>query len=126
MLLLVEDDPLVREAVSEVLGAWGFKVTGCSSGTEALERLETPDLYSALILDVSLPDISGTQIVERLRSSGSTLPIILLSGFPQHIAVKDALLDAHTRFLQKPFELQSLQKLLRLIGIMPDPSSAAA
>lgn len=82
-ILVVEDTPDLLQIVSEYLTMEGFKVTSCLSAFEAMESLtkETPDL---VITDLSMPDMDGFQLIEKIRESNNlkTLPIIIFSARP--------------------------------------------
>ena len=76
-ILVIDDEPAIRRAVERNLAGHGFDVRGADSGEEGLD-LETryhPDL---VLLDMVLPDISGTDVIARLRERTS-IPIIVLS-----------------------------------------------
>lgn len=110
-ILLVEDEPHIREAVSRLLTASGYRVHAASRGEEALALArDTPDI-ALLVTDIRLPDMYGRRLVERLverRTAGAPLlPVLYMSGHPAEISM-DAPPAAHERFLQKPFEFDDL------------------
>ena len=78
-LLLVEDDPTLRRALSFNLTREGYEVTSAADGEAALEaaRSERLDL---ILLDVMLPGMSGVEVMRVLRREGVTTPVIILSA----------------------------------------------
>jgi two-component system KDP operon response regulator KdpE len=117
-LLVVEDDAKLRRLLTLTLQAQGHDVTSVSTGTEALSALtrELPDL---VVLDVGLPDMDGTQVIERLRV-WSPLPVLVLSARDAE-ADKISALDAGADdYVTKPFGVGELlarvRAALRRIG----------
>ena len=78
-LLIVDDDPLVRELHSRVLSLAGYEVVTAENGADALERLaEEP--FDLVLTDRNMPTLSGVNIVLALRSAGSRIPVVMVSG----------------------------------------------
>lgn len=77
---IVDDDPAVRDSLGFVLGLQGFEILAYSSGSEFFAALAA-NPSSCIIVDQHMPDLTGLDIASRLRSSGSTVPIIMLTGF---------------------------------------------
>jgi CheY-like chemotaxis protein len=128
-VLLVEDEPYIREVVSRLLAASGYRVRAASRGEEALALArDTPDV-ALLITDIRLPDMYGRRLVERLSERRSSaippLPVLYMSGHPAEISL-DVPAAAHERFLQKPFEfddlLDKVGQLLRSRDVAPGPN----
>jgi two-component system response regulator MprA len=114
-VLLTDDDPRLRQFLELELGEEGYAVRSCSDGIAALTaiRQDPPDL---VILDWMLPDLSGVEICQRLRSTGLQLPVLMLTG---RDAVKDRVeaLDAGADdYLVKPFSIEELLARLRALG----------
>jgi DNA-binding NtrC family response regulator len=109
-VLVVEDEFLVRMMLSEELRDCGFLVIEAASADEALVILEAsaPDL---IISDVKMPgSIDGLGLLAVVRRSFATLPVIIISA---HLEAAHALGDGATRFVPKPFSLQTLSALVR-------------
>lgn len=111
-ILLVEDDPLIRELVVEALREAGYQVVHASTGEEALDwcRRQFADV---LITDVVLPGkIDGWQIAERCREHDPGLPVIYASGFsptqPRPVP--------RSRSLTKPFSPDEIVQLVKELG----------
>ena len=110
-LLVVDDSSTVRRFVSIIAERKGWRTTTASDGEEALRWLQggTPDL---MLLDVVMPGLSGYQVCQAIRKMGkkSQLPVVLFSGgFLDRIKGK---LAGVTDYLAKPFEAETLTKLL--------------
>ncbi|GGO89253.1 hybrid sensor histidine kinase/response regulator [Marinobacterium nitratireducens] len=78
-VMVVDDDPTHRELVSDILQPVGFRVIAAQNGTECLQLCtqQRPDLY---ILDVSMPGMSGWELLDQLRGSGVQTPVVMLSA----------------------------------------------
>ncbi|MEE2856503.1 MAG: response regulator [Planctomycetota bacterium] len=108
-VLLIEDDEDVREVTCAVLEASGWDVDSVSSAEEALEWYE--DDFRLLISDIRLGParLDGHQLVEEIRSRGSLIPFLLISGYTQKEVME--CVDPHegiVRFLKKPFTPEEL------------------
>ncbi len=117
-LLLVEDDPLLSQVGVSVLQGSGYRVIACSDGREAAallpNRVGEIDL---VILDLTLPGMSGEELFTRVRQVRSKLPILITSGRSEEEVTADLLMDKRARFVQKPWRLQTLTGVIEeLLG----------
>src|SRR5579864_8176135 len=78
-LLVVDDEPFLRDAVAASLRFLGFEVATAANGTDVL-RLARDRSFDLVVLDVMLPDIDGFDIVRRLRRDGNRVPVIFLTA----------------------------------------------
>ena len=105
LVLLVEDEAVLRSIIARNLVARGHRVVEADSAQEALARLneDEPDL---LLLDINLPDRSGLDVLRDMRREGKNVPIVIVSA----VHVNPALLDEFRplAFLPKPFSLEAL------------------
>lgn len=114
-ILVVEDDPLVREFVVEALREEGFNVIHAADGEEALAwcRRRAADV---LVTDIRLPgDVDGWEIAERCRKNCPDLPVIYATGFSPvaHRPVPGSML------LQKPFDPREIVRAVRQMTERP-------
>ena len=102
-----EDDPELRELVSDRLRAEGYEVTAVGDGQELLDELiaTDPDL---VVTDERLPNLSGLEVLERLRASRWTTPFILMTGFPDKWTHLHARGLGAVQVFDKPFDLRAL------------------
>ncbi|HEY8212001.1 MAG TPA: response regulator [Myxococcaceae bacterium] len=109
-ILVVDDDPDILEALSEILEAEGYAVDRARHGQEALARIEQrrPDL---ILLDLMMPVMDGWEFSQALRQRGdSDIPVVVLSADRQ--AGAKARVVGARGFLAKPFELNELLKVV--------------
>ena len=110
-VLIVEDEPKLRDLIGEVLRGWGFATIAAKSGEEAVRLCEssTPDV---LVLDLNLPGRSGLETCEALREQGITAAAIVLTGYGDLAAAQKAIELGVVAFLTKPFRLGELEKAM--------------
>jgi two-component system response regulator MprA len=115
-ILVVDDEPAVREALRRALQLEGYGVELAGDGSEALYRLESRELEpDGIVLDVLMPEVDGLEVARRLRRTGSRVPILMLTARDE-IADRVAGLDAGADdYLVKPFALEELFARLRAI-----------
>lgn len=111
-VLLVEDEPPIRRFLRTTLSAQGYEVAEAADGAAALEQIRKrpPDL---LVLDLGLPDMDGAEIIRRLRGTGATLPIIVLSSRVDEAGKVAALDLGADDYVTKPFGVDELLARIR-------------
>lgn len=116
-ILLVEDEDMLRGLIRELLEIKGYSVIEASEGVEALEMMRSSDRPIDLVLtDVVMPNMSGSELAERLKEDYPGLKVIFMSGFTgaNNAAIHKNLGMPGVAFLQKPFRLNAL------IGVVED------
>jgi PAS domain S-box-containing protein len=113
-VLLVDDDPDVREVAERMLRDLGFDVTTAADGREALEEFRaSSDTISAVVLDMTMPGLGGEEVLAAIHHARPDIPVVLMSGFSRRYAAARIGSEAPSAFLQKPFEPQDLAAALR-------------
>ncbi|HEY9370794.1 response regulator transcription factor, partial [Streptomyces sp.] len=113
-ILIVDDEPAVREALRRSLAFEGYATEDAVDGLDALAKLESyaPDL---VVLDVQMPRMDGLTAARRIRASGATLPILMLTA-RDTVGDRVTGLDAGADdYLVKPFELDELFARIRAL-----------
>ena len=107
-ILVVDDEPAVRESLRRALELEGYSVELATDGDEAIARLGRPEQPDAVILDILMPRLDGLEVCRRLRSSGNSVPVLMLTAQAE-IDSRVAGLDAGADdYLPKPFALAEL------------------
>ena len=112
IVFVVDDDPLVRESLQDLLNSAGFTVRTFGSATEFI-RSQRPDVAACLILDVELPDLSGLDLQAELVKSGIEIPIVFLTGRGDIPMSVRAMKAGAVEFLTKPFRKEPLCDAVR-------------
>jgi two-component system response regulator MprA len=113
-VLVVDDDPGIRDAVDRALRLAGYSVASVPDGFDALSALEAED-RDLMVLDIGLPRLDGLSVCRRLRDTGRRIPILLLTA-RDTVGDRVAGLDAGADdYLVKPFALDELLARLRAL-----------
>jgi CheY-like chemotaxis protein len=112
-VLVVDDDPQVREGLVGVLQSLGMEVEAAASGQEALGLLARQRPVDLVLLDLLMPGLSGFEVLAQLRQKNPRLPVLLSSGYAPDGRVQEALQQPFTWYLQKPYTLAQLQEALQ-------------
>ena len=113
-LLIAEDDAALAEALRFSLTQSGYAVDWVSNGTAADESLKN-DVFSLMILDLSLPRLDGFEVLRRLRRRDTSLPVLILSGREKPEEKVLGLDLGADDYLVKPFSLSELQARVRAL-----------
>ncbi len=115
-VLMIEDDEDLSAMLAEYLREFGFDLTACANSTDGLSRLESGS-FSALILDVMLPDLDGFEVCKRVRSSSAhwDLPILMLTARGEETDRIVGLELGADDYLPKPFNPRELLARLRAV-----------
>jgi CheY-like chemotaxis protein len=111
-VLVVEDEEGARRALEEILGLLGFGVSVAASGEEA-EQLVLRERFDVLLTDFVLPGIDGGELARRLVAADPGLRVIVMSGYAEDGSMRSGVLAGTVRYLQKPFDVESLSRALR-------------
>jgi len=113
-LLLIEDDEALGEGIHQALAREGYTVDWLNDGSSALHALLS-ETFDVVVLDLGLPRMGGLEVLRRLRDSGATVPVLILTArdaTEDRIAGLDAGADD---YLIKPFDLAELKARLRAL-----------
>ncbi len=118
LVLVVEDEELVRKLVEQCLRGAGYRVLTAADGVAALEVWsEHEDTIDALVTDVVMPRMNGTALAEKIHAKRPELPILFMSGYASDHIENVAIDAARTTFVAKPFSPGDLKRSLReLLG----------
>jgi CheY-like chemotaxis protein len=123
-ILLVEDEPMVRELAKEVLEEYGYQVMTAANGRAGLQVCQDfPDKIDLIVTDVVMPQMSGRELAEKARSLRPNTQVLYMSGFTDDAIVRHGVIADDFCFIQKPFSPDALAKKVREIL---DSTSAGA
>ncbi|QGZ42330.1 two-component system C4-dicarboxylate transport response regulator DctD [Pseudoduganella flava] len=111
-IILVEDDPTVRDGSAQALDLAGFTVHAYDSAEAARERLQ-PHCRAVLVSDVRLPGISGLELLAAVRAIDPELPVILVTGHGDIPMAVQAMHDGAYDFIEKPYSSEQLADVVR-------------
>lgn len=122
-VLICDDEPLIREAISYSVKKEGHEILMAADGGEALlfSMEKNPDL---ILLDVGMPVMTGFEVCEKLREQpdGDKYKIVIITAFGQASDIEKAKQVGATRFISKPFSPRALQEMIR--ELLPEQGDA--
>jgi len=104
-ILLVEDEENISNSLKIILEAEGFTVSVCATGACGISRFQQADL---LVLDLMLPDMSGLEVLNRIRKESSTYPVLIVSAKNTEQDLVTGLISGADDYITKPFSVQEL------------------
>lgn len=111
-VLLVDDDPSVRETVGEMIRIGGYSCTEADGVARALELLRRHP-FDLVVTDMNMPGAhDGLDLVEQVRELDDSIPVILITGFPSVSAAVNAMKRGAIDFISKPFDIRSISQLV--------------
>lgn len=114
-ILVVDDEDGVAELVCDALGIVGYRTDRARHGMEALTRLRE-STYDLVILDVSMPMLDGFAVLERMRASGDSTPVIVLTARQEKEDTRQGFVLGADDFVRKPFGIEELT--LRVAAVL--------
>jgi DNA-binding response OmpR family regulator len=120
-LLVVDDEQVYCDGCERIFSRQGFRVEGSNDATEALS-LATNNDYSAIILDVKMPNMDGIRFLEHLRAAKPDTPVILMTGYPSIQNAASAIRLGASDYVTKPFTPEQITSAVR--GLVRMDSSA--
>ena len=114
IVLVVEDEPQLRNMICEFLGRGGYVVLEASNAYEAMAKVERfGKPVDVVVTDVIMPKIRGPELVRKLKEKLPDLRVVYISGYTGTSLVREGILEEGTVLVQKPFKLQDLAQVIR-------------
>jgi DNA-binding NtrC family response regulator len=110
-ILVIDDDPSIRNMLAIVLKKSGFDVTCTESGKTALEKLKK-ESFDLVISDIKMPDISGIDLLRKIKAISPEIPVILITAFASANDAVEAMKLGAEDYVTKPFNLDELKIII--------------
>ncbi|MFP4037340.1 MAG: diguanylate cyclase [Desulfobacteraceae bacterium] len=114
VMLVVDDNALVRDTLVRLVSALGFSVESASSGFEALDLLNRSD-FSFMLTDMKMPGMDGLELIKEARERHPELSIISMTGYAEGYRYVDVINAGASDFIKKPFDIEELEAKVRRI-----------
>jgi DNA-binding NtrC family response regulator len=114
-VLVVDDDPMVRELATQVLHVQGYKVLAAEGAAEALRLAGETATIHLLITDLSMPEIDGLELTRRFRTLHPRTPVLMVSGSLPLLQARSEMDIDRFDFLAKPFQFSELIHKVRVL-----------
>jgi PAS domain S-box-containing protein len=112
-VLVVEDEPVVRGVILEILHDQGYRTLEAADGPSGLRILRKDKRIDLLITDVGLPGMNGRQLADQARETRPDLKILFITGYAESVAIADGFLQPGMEMITKPFDLDNLSRRIR-------------
>jgi DNA-binding response OmpR family regulator len=108
--LVIDDDRYVLSLLCDLLGSWGYEVDGVGSPAEGLRRFEDRP-YDVVVTDLTMPGVSGIEVVTRIRAHNDTVGVIVFTAATSDL--DEARERLRFTLLRKPLEIEALRRAVR-------------
>jgi PAS domain S-box-containing protein len=115
VVLLVEDEPVVRGLIMEVLADLGYNAIEADDGPTGLSILQSQKRIDLLVTDIGLPGLNGRQIADAARKSRPDLKVLFMTGYAENAAMASGFLEDGMEMITKPFAMDALATRIREI-----------
>ena len=112
-VLVVEDEPVVRDLVVEVLRDLGYRTVEAQDGPSGLSVVQSPARIDLLVTDVGLPGLNGRQLADRAREARPGLKVLFITGYAENAMFGGGQLDPGMQMITKPFPVEVLAARIR-------------
>ena len=112
-MLVVEDEPVVRAVILEMLDEQGYRTLEAVDGPSGLQILQGNEQIDLLVTDVGLPGMNGRQLADQARETRPGLKILFITGYAESVAIADGFLQPGMEMITKPFDLDNLSRRVR-------------
>src|SRR5882672_9362053 len=112
-VLVVEDEPVVRAVIVEMLGEQGYQTLEAVDGPSGLRILRANARIDLLVTDVGLPGMNGRQLADQARETRPGLKVLFITGYAESVAISDGFLQPGMEMITKPFDLDNLSQRIR-------------
>jgi PAS domain S-box-containing protein len=122
LILLVDDEKVLRDLGKDILESQGYRVATVSSGEEALDYLRDARDVALVILDVVMPGLGGNETYRRLRGFDRSIPVLFSSGLTAEQSVRDILDEGCAGFIPKPYGIGDLTRAVSSVLRRDNPT----
>jgi DNA-binding NtrC family response regulator len=121
-VLVIDDTKNIRMLLTKCLEFEGYTVSTASDGTSALDMI-SKKRFDLIFLDVRMPEISGTEVLKRIREMGINTPVVIITAFGTVKNAVDCTQLGAVVYLQKPFTENKIKQVLEVLHFKPERSS---
>jgi two-component system, cell cycle sensor histidine kinase and response regulator CckA len=114
-ILVIDDEEIVRRTAKSVLEHYGYTVIVADNGRKGVELLTKADAVALVILDMTMPAMSGEETLRQLRAVRRDLPVILSSGYNELEATRTLTAKGSAGFIQKPYSPSRLAEQIKIV-----------
>ena len=113
-IMVVDDDPFIRNSLKNVFDKKEYETIVCENGRKALEKVED-ELPDAVLLDIKLGDISGIEVLNKIKSRHSEIPVVMITAYTDVKTVVSAIKSGAYDYLEKPLDLDRIEIVIKRV-----------
>jgi excisionase family DNA binding protein len=113
-ILVVDDDPRVREALGDIITDQGHEVVAVATGEEAIQEFAR-QRFDLVFLDLILPGVTGLQVFETIRQHDSRALVVIITGYADYSVAEDAMALGPLLLIRKPFRASDIVHILDMV-----------
>ncbi len=113
-VLIVDDDPGIRDTISQIIEELGYDPETAADGMDALELLDS-GAYLCVFTDIMMPKMTGIELIKKIKARDISLPIIVITGYASLEIAIDAMKCGASDFISKPFKVSQIELLLNKV-----------
>jgi DNA-binding response OmpR family regulator len=114
-VLVVEDEPVIRDLIIEVLQDLGYRALEAADGVAGLKVLQSKKRIDLLVTDVGLPGLNGRQLADQARVRRPGLKVLFITGYAENATIANGFLDPGMEMITKPFAVEALATKIKTI-----------
>jgi len=113
-IMVVDDDPFIRNSLKNIFDTKEYETIVCENGRKALEKVED-ELPDAVLLDIKLGDISGIEVLNKIKSRHSEIPVVMITAYTDVETVVSAIKSGAYDYLEKPLDLDRIEIVIKRV-----------
>lgn len=117
-ILIVDDDPRIRNLLAESLDSVGYKTRTAADGLDAMKAIRSHSV-DCVIADIKMPELDGLTLLHQIKAERPDLPVVMITGFAFQQHREKALNAGAAGFLTKPFRLEKIEEVLQRVLTRP-------
>lgn len=118
-VLVVDDEPMVRRVLVALLARMGAVAESVEGGAEAIDLVRGGHQFGVILLDLSMPGLSGAETFRELQRIAPHIPVVICSGYAPPDSFDPDMRSAVAGMIAKPFTPGELQRVLEHVGVLP-------
>ncbi len=112
-VLIVDDEPLIRQSLARAIRSERIEVKDCSLGTDALKEINTSH-YDLCFIDVNLPDLSGIELMKKIKERSPSTKVVMITACLLDNEAENEIEKHSYTFIPKPFDIFQIRKIIKL------------
>ena len=110
-ILVIDDNEWVRDTLKQLLSMSGYQVDAAENGSKGLNKIKSRR-YDVVLSDIQMPEMDGIELLKQIKENDSTLPVVMITGFPTVDNAIQAMRQGASDFITKPFRYEQVSMIV--------------